>query len=367
MAIQTSKTNFYIGLMSGTSMDSVDAALVEIKKNKIKLIETHSSPLDETLRDELMKLCSPGENGINRMGEADVKMGLLFSDSVKALLKKSNLTAKDIVSIGSHGQTIRHMPNATHPFTLQIGDPNLIAAKTGITTVGDFRRRDIALGGQGAPLAPAFHQFLFQRFDKPQCILNIGGFANVTLINPSEPLLGFDTGPGNSLIDAWIKESLNLPFDNNGEWAQVGTVNAPLLLRMLDDPYFSQPIPKSTGREYFNLNWVKQLINEPIVPKDLQATLTELTARSIAKHIDPDTIEHLWVCGGGHKNRYLMDRLQALCPLNMLSTAAIGIPPDWMEACAFAWLAHQTIHRQAGNIPSVTGAEDESLLGAIYL
>lgn len=368
MATQ-SASKYYIGTLSGTSMDSIDTALVEIHKNKFKLIDTIESPIDDALRQEILAVCTPGPNGIHRMATLDVKLGKRFADSVLALLNKTNLKAKDIAAIGSHGQNIRHMPTGELPYTLQIGDPNIIAAETGITTVGDFRRRDIALGGQGAPLTPAFHQFIFQHLPNTQWVVNIGGICNITLLKPNAPIIGFDTGPGNALLDRWCFEHTHMPFDRYGEMARKGSIHAELLSRMLSDPYFEQAPPKSTGIEYFNLDWLNthlHQLGETISPADVQATLVELTAKTIADSLNTEIAEHVWVCGGGAKNSYLMERLQTHCQTKILSTDAMGVPGNWLEACAFAWFAYQTVHRQTCNLPSVTGARCASVLGAIY-
>ena len=366
---QHSKSNYYIGLMSGTSMDSIDAALVEIKKNKLKLIDTYAHPIDEALRNEISALCEPGDNGVVRLGTLGVKLGRLLAHSVHELLNKAGLKPHDIAAIGSHGQNIRHMPNSEYPFTLQIGDPNIIAAETGITTVADFRRRDVALGGQGAPLTPAFHQFLFQNFKGTQWVLNIGGISNVTLLRPEKEVIGFDTGPGNTLLDAWCYQHSGKRFDDNGKWAQSGTINKALLQLFLDDSFFKKLPPKSTGLEYFNSKWVTQHLRqfgEHLTPEDIQATLTELTTMSIAETLQQHSAEHIWVCGGGTKNRYLMERLQQQCMTNILSTDVVGIPTDWIEAAAFAWFAYQTQHHLTSSIPSVTGAKEAAVLGAVY-
>lgn len=369
MARPNSKSNYYIGLISGTSMDSIDAVIVSITKDKIKLIESHANPIDDELRKEILSLCHPGDNAINRMGQLDVKLGRLFANTAEALIEKANLTPDDIVAIGSHGQNIRHMPSAEIPFTLQIGDPNVIAALTGITTVGDFRRRDVALGGQGAPLTPAFHHFLFKKYEGIQWVLNIGGIANVTLIHPQLPIIGYDTGPGNTLLDAWYYQHTNKRYDNNGEWAKSGAINYDLLKALRSDPFFSKEPPKSTGLEHFNLKWlithIKKL-GEHVPSEDIQATLNELTATTIADNLNRYPAKYIWACGGGAKNRFLMERLQSLCNTPILSTDAVGIPLDWIEACAFAWFAYCTLNRSPCNIPSVTGASEETILGAVH-
>lgn len=361
--------NLFIGLMSGTSLDGIDAALVSLADQRCQLLATHHTVFSQDFREEILALCQPGHNGIARMGQMSVRLGQRFAESVHALLEKSEYTAEAITAIGCHGQTIRHHPNDEYPFTLQIGDPNIIAANTGITTVADFRRRDMALGGQGAPLAPAFHAFLLKNIPGAQWMLNLGGIANLTHLSHDHSVTGFDTGPGNTLIDAWCQRCLKRPFDNNGQWAKTGTVHQGLLATLLEDPYFQLPPPKSTGREYFNLHWLKQAVPSVINPEDLQATLVELTAKSIANAIvaSSSTARQIWVCGGGSKNRYLIDRLQAHCPQHtILTTDAIGIPADWIEACLCAWLARRTLQHRSGNLPAVTGASRESVLGAVY-
>lgn len=368
----------YIGLLSGTSMDGVDAALINFlpeKKLPFKLIETYSEPISAPLKQALIKLCTPGRNAINRMGRADIELGRLFGHSCLKLLAKANVKAKDIKAIGSHGQTIRHAPNMKYPFTLQIGDPNTIAVMTGITTVADFRRRDMALGGQAAPLTPAFHNFILRNSNENRWVLNIGGIANITYLcaNENKPVLGFDIGPGNTLLDAWCYHHLTKPYDNSGKWASSGKINTELLTIFLNDAFLKAAPPKSTGREYFNLSWLQQqlrsLSSHPS-PEDVQATLLELTARSIANAIQliDATPGSIWVCGGGIHNQQLIKRLKELCEkYRITTTEEIGIHPDWIEAICFAWLAQQTLKGLPGNLPSVTGAKQPSILGAIYL
>lgn len=364
------KDNFYIGLMSGTSMDSIDAVLVEINKNNIRLIQSHTHPIDNYLREELVHLCRSTHNGnaIELLGQLDVKIGRFFATAVTELLQKTSLPPHQIKAIGSHGQTIRHRPEGEYPFTLQIGDPNVIAAETGITTIADFRRRDVALGGQGAPLVPAFHQFLFRHINTTQWILNIGGIANVTLLQPGHEIIGFDTGPGNTLLDAWCLQHLKKRYDDKGAFGRSGIIHKSLLESLLTDPFFKKTPPKSTGFEYFNLTWLNNHLSHhaELPPQDVQATLVEATALSIAAVLNTKKATHNWICGGGTKNHYLMERLQFHCHTQILLTDAVGIPTDWMEACAFAWLAYQTMNHQPGNIPSVTGASKPAILGGIY-
>jgi len=366
-------SRFFIGLMSGTSMDAVDAVLVDFNQSSPKLIATYSQTLPQDLKQELLALCTPGNNEINRMGELDVKMGKLFAATTNHLINAAGISAKEITAIGSHGQTIRHHPNNQYPFTLQIGDPNVIASETGITTVADFRRRDIAAGGQGAPLAPGFHNAIFRNNKQDRVILNLGGIANITFLakDLDAPVIGFDTGPANTLLDAWINLHLNKAFDQDGAWAASGEVNQGLLNALLTDPYFALPFPKSTGREYFNLDWLtKYLTSFQLSSADVQATLCELTASSIIDAINKTTKTNtqILICGGGIKNSFLIERIKSNSKQHSIhSTAEFDVPPEWIEAMAFAWQAKQTIENKPGNLPSVTGAKETVVLGGIYL
>ncbi len=359
----------YIGLMSGTSMDGIDTVIAEF--NPLKLIATHYTPIPNSLKTEILHLCRPGNDKIHRMGNIDTRLGILFAESCKNILQKSGVSTDEIVAIGSHGQTIRHIPNEKHAFTMQIGDPNRIAALTGITTVADFRRRDMALGGQGAPLTPAFHHHFFSTKTEHRWIVNIGGIANITLLSPqqNQPAVGFDTGPGNTLLDAWCQLHLNKPFDAKGDWAASGKIDQPLLGKLLADPYFHQAPPKSTGREYFNLSWLKKQLQGKERPADIQATLLELTARTILESmkISLDYKNIVLICGGGARNKALMNRLHQLCaPAEVTDTARFGIHPDWIEATCFAWFAHQTLQRQPINLTTVTGSKHATILGGVY-
>ncbi len=363
----------YLGLISGTSMDGIDAALVRFPTQGIELIATHSHPWPTPLQHDLQRLTTPGNNEIDQLGELDILSANEFATAAQTLLSNANIPNSAVAAIGSHGQTIRHRPDADHPFTLQIGDPNRIAELTGITTVADFRRRDMAAGGEGAPLVPAFHQTLFNRTGRCQCILNIGGIANITVLPPQEgeTISGFDTGPGNCLLDSWAACHIHTPFDKNGAWAATGKIHPTLLEQMLADCYFSHPAPKSTGREYFSLEWLERLADQypALAPADIQATLAALTAQSIGNAIKataPDC-EQLLVCGGGIHNPVLMKQLQQeLAHCQIESTSHYGADPDWVEAIAFAWLARQTMLGLSGNLPSVTGAHHPVILGGIY-
>ncbi len=365
----------FIGLMSGTSMDGIDAALVSFGDRECEVLTTLKVDYPDALRDQLIDASRrPAECTVDRVGQLDRWVGDCFRDAAVALLGQSGYGPGSITAIGSHGQTIRHQPRAGRPFTLQIGDPNVIALGTGITTVADFRRRDVADGGEGAPLAPAFHRWLFATSSGHRAVLNIGGIANVTmLMAEKDPVIGFDTGPGNSLLDGWIRTHRELPYDENGAWAGEGSVDESLLALMLADPYFEQPPPKSTGFEYFNGSWVRARLaargDARISTADVQATLAELSAQTIATSIlrfAPDIGEVL-VCGGGIHNADLMQRLRSyLTGIDVTSTEAYGLHPDWIEAAAFAWLAKRRLEGKTGNIPEVTGASAAQVLGAIY-
>jgi anhydro-N-acetylmuramic acid kinase len=356
----------FIGLMSGTSVDGIDAALVDFSNSQPQLIATYYQAFDPIMRNNILALCHPGDNEIKRLADLDVLLGKTFATTANTLLKNHNIPSKHIRAIGSHGQTVRHYPE--QQFTLQIGDPNIIAAETGITTIADFRRRDIAHGGQGAPLVPAFHQFTLATEKHDRVIVNIGGIANITLLPAhSKNIIAFDTGPGNILLDAWARKYLQQPYDEKGTWASQGKINSFLLETLLSDPYFKLSGPKSTGHEYFNLDWLNHYLSNNLPPEDIQATLTALTAHSIVNAINqylPDS--EILICGGGVHNDFLTQQLIQL-KSSTYSTQKYQIDPDWMEAMAFAWLAKQTLDGKTGNIPTVTGAKRAVILGGIYV
>lgn len=357
----------YIGLMSGTSIDGIDAVLVDLEHHQPQVIATHYEKMPPNLRKSILELCQPSANEINRMGELDVALGIQFANAAKALLEKHPEAKNHVKAIGSHGQTIRHYPDKK--FTLQIGDPNIIATETGITTIADFRRRDIAEGGQGAPLVPAFHQAVFATNKINRVIVNIGGIANVTLLPAnSTHIIGFDTGPGNTLLDAWSETHLQKPKDENGTWASKGLINQSLLENLLNDPYFKLAAPKSTGREYFNLKWLNNYLTNHTNANDIQTTLVELTAYTIIEAINQHMADaEIYICGGGVHNNYLMQRMRTLAPKHSIeSTQKLGTDPDWVEAIAFAWLAKQTINKKPGNLKAVTGAAKQTILGGVY-
>lgn len=364
-------TELFIGLMSGTSADGIDAVLMEFAPAP-RIRATHYSTYPDSVKERLRRVMLGQHAGdpLDEAGSLDSELGELFGAAVLALLEHSKTDRKTIRAVGSHGQTIRHRPRQAHPFSTQIADPNVIAARTGITVVADFRRRDVALGGQGAPLLPAFHKVVFGSDQEERLVLNLGGIANITLLPAKGDVRGFDTGPANVLMDMVCRDQLGQPFDTGGQAAASGKVDAALLAAMLREPYFGMPAPKSTGPELFNRAWLeKHLAGRRLRAQDLLATLAELTARTVAEAAmrHSSGVKHVYVCGGGANNAHLVARLAAQLPgAKVESTAALGIDPAWVEAAGFAWLAYRTIHGQAGNMPAVTGAGKSAVLGAIY-
>ncbi|HAA45151.1 MAG: anhydro-N-acetylmuramic acid kinase [Halomonas sp. 54_146] len=388
MKTPTASSLYYIGLMSGTSLDGIDAALIAIEHDSPpRLLATHAEPMPDDLHHLLLTLCHAEKVSFAQLAAAEHAFCHCQAKAVQHLVASLSthpeltITLEQISAIGSHGQTIEHAPkghDGGSAYTLQLDNPSLLAELTGCTVVADFRRRDLAAGGQAAPLAPAFHQALFGRADAHQLVLNLGGFANLTWLSsqPSDPVIGFDTGPANVLLDGWFALHQGGRFDKNGEWAASGKVDDELLARLLSEPFFQQPPPRSTGRELFHLDWLRKHLsgkhlNGQEAAADVQATLAELTAVSVAQGInqllsanDPLT---LITAGGGAHNGYLMQRLAYHLPrATFTSPAAYGWPEDWIEAGAFAWLAHQRLHHLPGNLPSVTGAQGPRVLGGIY-
>ena len=363
--------NTFVGLISGTSMDGIDAVVASFDDDSVGLAASQAFPYPQDLGKQLRDaIRNPDSLTVDALGELDTRTGEAFRDAALGIIDAAGLQPEDIAAIGSHGQTVRHRPDLDHPFTLQIGNPAVISTGTGITTVADFRRTDLALGGEGAPLVPPFHAWLLREAGESRAVLNIGGIANLTLLSGSdEPVTGFDTGPGNTLLDAWVRKHRDEALDAGGRWAATGKVDEDLLAKMLADPWFTKPPPKSTGFEYFNVDWLAALEVSEHAPEDVQATLLELTAVSIGRALT----EHapgaatVFVCGGGVHNARLLDRLaKQLQDGAVRSTADAGIDPDWVEAAAFAWLAMRTLAGQAGNLPSVTGARRDAVLGGIY-
>lgn len=360
----------YIGLMSGTSVDGIDAGLVDFSAHKPKLIAFEYLPFSSVLKNKIEVLTSISTISLSDYGELDCELGHLFAQVVNRLLDRAGVHYSNIIAIGSHGQTLYHAPNSSFPFSLQIGDPNVIAEKTKITTVADFRRRDIAAKGQGAPLAPSFHQAVFTSSHQKNCIVNIGGIANITVLSSERKLIAFDTGTGNTLMDYWCQKNLGQAYDKNGDWAKSGQVIPALLKNFKQADYFKLPPPKSTGKEYFSSEWLMQHLTtfSTFPTQDIQATLCQLTADSITDAIQKyaGSIDELLVCGGGVHNHHLLTLL-ATQDYQVHSTAKEGINPDYVEAMAFAWLAKQTMNHLAGNLVEVTGANAPVILGGIYL
>jgi anhydro-N-acetylmuramic acid kinase len=364
-------SNLYLGLISGTSVDAIDAALVRFEDARPELIGTHAHHWDAGLSERLNALIESPAPAWRELGSLHIETGRAFAAAALAVLERCGIGADEVAAIGHHGQTIHHAPDGPAPFTIQIGDPNTVAALTGITTVADLRGFDMAVGGQGAPLVPIFHEQVLRSTEEHRVVVNIGGISNITTLTREAPITGCDTGPGNTLLDAWIRRHRGERFDRRGEWAASGTVDSGLLDLMLREPWFALPAPKSTGRELFNAEWLNSLLakfEKQPSPGDVQATLTELTAVTIARHISElaPHCQRVIVCGGGAFNDHLMARLDAHCNVPTESAQLHGIAPDWVEAMAFAWLARARLLELPGNVPSVTGAHQRVILGSIY-
>lgn len=360
----------YIGIMSGTSLDGVDVVLVDFSAATPKLVHQLCLPYPDALRTELAALSQPGDNEIERMGLAEADIAQCYAKAVLQLLQEAAVAPQDIAAIGCHGQTIRHRPTGRQAFTYQIGDMHRLAALCQIPVIADFRRKDIAYGGQGAPLVPAFHQAVFASALQGRCILNIGGIANITLLLPHQQVQGFDTGPGNCLLDNWAQLQLGSACDIDGQLARQGQLQPALLASLLQDPYFALTGPKSTGREYFQLQWLGEKLQPfaPLAPADVQRTLSRFTAGSVALAISRFPVDEVYVCGGGVHNPVLLQDLRELLPqCRISSTADLGVAPDWVEAMAFAWLAYAYQQQIPGNVPAVTGASASLVLGVPYL
>ena len=375
----TPLSGLYLGLISGTSADGIDAALVRFgdgaAPTRCELVLGRTYPWQDALRERLVALGQGGDaRSLEELGTLDVQVAEAFAEAALSLIGEAGVAASQVAAIGSHGQTVRHRPagagyDGRHPFTWQIGDGAVIAERSGIATVADFRRRDVAAGGHGAPLMPAFHAALLHSDAEDRAALNLGGIANFTLLPAHGEVRGFDTGPANCLMDAWALRHLGTAFDADGAFAARGTVDAGLLARLLDEPWFALPPPKSTGREQFHLSWVEARLSGAQAPQDVQATLLELSAITAADALrahQPAT-KRVLACGGGVRNRALLERIAAHLPgVAVESTAPYGLDPDFVEAMGFAWLARQTLAGQPGNLPSVTGAAGPRVLGAVY-
>lgn len=358
---------FFVGLMSGTSLDGIDAAVADFSGTGIRLLHRHYQPFQPKLRASLLELHDEGRDELHRAAVIANELSRAYAAAVRTLLAQSGIEPAQIAAIGCHGQTIRHRPDAG--YTLQLVNGALLSELTGITVVCDFRSRDIAAGGQGAPLVPAFHHELFHDAGRHRVIVNIGGIANVTDLPPGGAVAGFDCGPGNMLLDAWIMDNMGKPYDQNGMWAAQGRILPGLLEALLAHDFFSLLPPKSTGRETFNLAWIKRTCSGTEAAADVQATLLELTAISISQAITAHCAgaTEVFVCGGGARNQTLVKRLRELLPGTKLDvTDALGVDAEWLEALAFAWLARQTLRGKPASLPAVTGARGTRVLGAIY-
>jgi anhydro-N-acetylmuramic acid kinase len=361
----------FIGLMSGTSLDGIDCAIVDLAGGTPALIAAHCHALPDNLRHDVLTLCANKQAPFTELGRLDIELGRCFADAVAKTLAAAGIVAQEIEAIGSHGQTAFHQPNSAAPFSLQIGDPNTIAERTGITTVADFRRRDMAAGGQGAPLAPLLHQHCCASPTKNRAIVNIGGIANITLLLANGERVAFDTGPGNVLMDLWIAQHDGARFDKNGEWATGGSVDTAFLAELMSEPYLALAAPKSTGRELFNGAWLEQRLaslKQWPSPQNIQATLLEFTATTLSTALLAGMRQgEIYLCGGGAHNTALLKRIGKLMPGYYVGTTAeIGIDPDWLEAMAFAWMAQQTLDGVAVVTTPFTGAKKPVMLGGIY-
>lgn len=370
----TSEKKHYIGIMSGTSADGIDVVLMKIEnRNQFSILHTLEVPYSDTLREQVLCLCETQTTSLVELGQLQHRLSLAYANAVNQLLKNTPFNVEDIAAIGCHGQTVCHAPDVSFPFSMQLVDPAIIVTNTRIPTITNFRAMDIALGGQGAPLVPLFHEHLFNKLDASdtdaKVLLNIGGIANISCLQPL-PVQGFDTGPGNVLLDLWIDKCQGLPFDNQGAYASKGSVNAELLSHLLNDPYFNKPAPKSTGREYFNLLWLEKKLDTfkkcHLSNEDIMATLVALTAHSISNALPQSQSGELLIFGGGAKNTLLIKMLEQLnSSWRIENTKNIGIDADFMEAAAFAWLAYCSVNGFVGNAPQTTGAKCAAISGVI--
>lgn len=359
-------SELYIGVMSGTSLDGIDVVLCAIDADSCELIHSSEYPFDNGLKEEILNAIN-GSTTLRTIGQIDTRLGKLYANAITAFMHHNNINKDSVMAIGLHGQTLWHEPTGEFPFSMQLGNANILTTQTGVSVVSDFRQKDIALGGQGAPFAPAFHQEIFSRLNRKVAVVNIGGIANITILG--ERLIGYDCGTGNVLMDLWISKKKNRVYDKNGEWASSGHADANLLKKMCSDPYFQKKPPKSTGREHFNEKWLENQLEEfrHLTNEDIQATLLEFTADPIAKEVRKYSVDLTIVCGGGAKNIALMKKLQAnLADIEVSSSDKYGVSGDFMEAMAFAWLAYKQIHKESVDLKSVTGAKENSILGCIY-
>jgi len=354
------------GVMSGTSLDGIDVVLIKAGNNQIKLIDFAHQPYPKTLVNALLCAQKPSHNDL----EVSIELGLLHAkitaSIINNMLRKLNIDVKDVCCIGYHGQTIRHQP--IKKFSIQIGNAHMLAEKTNITVIADFRNRDIVAGGQGAPLVPAFHQQVFSSPTKNRIIINIGGISNITYLRINRKLIGFDCGPGNLLLDHWIQKNKNKNYDNQGKWAKTGNIIPKLLTEFMKEPFFQKKLPKSTGRDLFNSKWLENFDHKNESPEDIQRTLLELTALSISMAINKycNEVDQIFICGGGSKNLFLKNRLEQITSHKINDTKELGIPSQSVEAAAFGWLANETINNVPNNSPEITGSSGKRILGVTH-
>lgn len=364
-------SELYLGMISGTSVDGIDAAIVDFGDRTCHVVAARTFPYPPTLKSRLEWLISKPVTSLRELGALDIACGRCFADAALDLIRTAGIERAEIAAIGHHGQTVFHEPDGPEPFTMQLGDASTVSAITGIATVADIRALDMALGGQGAPMVPAFHAWRFADPAETRVIANIGGIGNITTLASGQPVIGFDTGPGNTLMDLWIQRCRDTAYDRDGGWAATGRVLPVLLEQMLAEPYFARSAPKSTGRELFNADWLDRHLaafdSDP-APGDVQATLAELTAVSLTTAVTELKLNgsRLIVCGGGAHNGHLLARIEALHDGNVTTTAALGLDPDWVEAVAFAWLARARLRHEPGNVATVTGARKDAVLGGLY-
>jgi anhydro-N-acetylmuramic acid kinase len=359
--------DLFVGLMSGTSLDGADAALVDFSSGSPRTLAFATVPFTPALRERILALCEPGSDPVDLAATVTIELCALYASAVQGALAAGNVSREDVAAIGCHGQTVRHRPDLG--YTVQLNDPARLAELTRIDVVADFRRRDMAAGGQGAPLVPAFHESVFRHAGRTRAVVNIGGISNVTWLPPGKRTLGFDCGPGNVLLDGWARRHLGTPFDEDGRWAAQGRIDMALLARLMSEPFLDSPPPKSTGRELFRLDWLEQRLGGSYRAADVQATLTDFTARTIVQAIDrfcPSTDE-IYLAGGGARNAALVGRIAALAGDRPVApTDALGVPTAHVESMAFAWLAMKCVRREPIDLTAITGARAPRVLGAVY-
>lgn len=363
--------SYFIGLISGTSVDGVDSVLVDFSSDHPQLLASHCHEYPAALRKQILSLCKGENTSLSELGQSNIQIGRCFAAATLQLLSDAGISPEQVTAIGSHGQTVWHEPEGDSPFTMQLGDPNTIAQRTGITTVADLRGRDMTVGGQGAPLAPLLHREIFYSQNVDRAVINIGGISNLTSLPRDGKFLAFDTGPGNVLMDYWIDKHQDLPYDKNGDWSATGQFNLSLLNVLLDEPYFAKQLPKSTGRELFNGKWLEKKIAEckaELTPEDVQATLLTFTVTTLVSAINNYcSPQEIYICGGGAHNATLMNELTKVASdVSVSSTATLGVDPDWVEAISFAWMASETLAGRRIDTSPFTGATEPVVLGGIY-